>query len=72
LRQRVGNIEFGSRLSTEGTHWESDPIGQGALTEIRSPRHQEFALRGIAAPLNTRGHRTRVALIGGWNRRPGS
>jgi DNA invertase Pin-like site-specific DNA recombinase len=57
--QRVGNIEFGYRLSKDRRHLEPDPAEQAALAEIRRLRGQGHTLRGIAATLNSRGHRTR-------------
>jgi Recombinase len=57
--ERVGNIEFGCRLSLDGRHLEPDSTEQAALAEIRSLRSQGYTLRGIAATLNIRGHRTR-------------
>ncbi len=57
--ERVGNIEFGYRLSPDGRHLEPDPAEQAALVEIRSLRRQGHTLRGIAVALNRRGHHTR-------------
>lgn len=57
--ERVGNIEFGYRLGPDQRHLESDPTEQAALVDIRNLRGQGHTLRGIAATLNTRGHRTR-------------
>src|SRR5512140_374888 len=57
--ERVGNIEFGYRLSADQRHLEPDPTEQAAMADIRTLRHQGRTLRGIAATLNTRGHRTR-------------
>jgi DNA invertase Pin-like site-specific DNA recombinase len=57
--ERVGNIEFGYRLSEDRRHLEPDPTEQAALAEIRNLRRQGQTLRGIAATLNSRGHRTR-------------
>ncbi len=57
--ERVGNIEFGYRLSSDLRHLESDPTEQVALEEIRNPRREGQKLRGIAATMNSRGHRTR-------------
>ena len=54
-----GNIEFGFRLSKDQRHLEPDPTEQAALAEIRNLRRQGHTLRGIAAILNSRGHRTR-------------
>jgi hypothetical protein len=34
--ERVGNIEFGFRLSLDRRHLEPDPTEQAALVEIRS------------------------------------
>jgi site-specific DNA recombinase len=55
----VGNIEFGYRLAAEGEHLEPEPVEQASLAEIRRLRHEGATLRGIAATLNSRGHRTR-------------
>ena len=57
--ERVGNIEFGYRLCPDQRHLESDPPEQASLAEIRNLRRQGCNLRGIAATLNNRGHRTR-------------
>ena len=57
--ERVGNIEFGYRLSPDRRHLEPDPTEQAALAEIRGLRRHGHTLRGIAATLNNRGHRTR-------------
>ena len=52
--ERVGNIEFGFRLSSDERHLEPDPTEQAALAEIRSLRRQGHTLRRIAAVLNSR------------------
>ena len=57
--ERVVNIEFGFRLSADLRHLEPDPAEQAALAEIRNLRRQGHTLRGIAATINNRGHRTR-------------
>lgn len=57
--ERIGNIEFGYRLSSDQRHLETDLTEQAALAEIRSRRHKGETLRGIAAALNSRGYRTR-------------
>src|SRR5258706_15071601 len=57
--ERVGNIEFGYRLSSDARHLEPDLTEQASLAEIRNLRHQGHTLRGIAATLNNCGHRTR-------------
>src|SRR5712671_4017390 len=57
--ERIGNIEFGYRLSSDRRHLEPDPTEQTALAEIRNLRRKGYTLRRIAATLNTRGHRTR-------------
>jgi DNA invertase Pin-like site-specific DNA recombinase len=57
--ERVGNIEFGYRLSPDERHLEPDPTEQTSLAEIRNLHHQGHTLRGIAATMNSRGHRTR-------------
>lgn len=57
--ERVGNIEFGFRLSADLRHLEPDPTEQAALAEIRNLRRRGHTLRGIAVTLNSRGHRTR-------------
>jgi DNA invertase Pin-like site-specific DNA recombinase len=57
--ERVGNIEFGYRLSADRRHLEPDLTEQAALAEIRNLRRQGQTLRGIAATMNSRGHRTR-------------
>src|SRR5450631_2667194 len=57
--ERVGNIEFGYRLSADARHLEPEPMEQAAVAEIRNLRRQGETLRGIAATLNKRGHLTR-------------
>jgi DNA invertase Pin-like site-specific DNA recombinase len=57
--ERVGNIEFGYRLSLDRRHLEPDPVEQAVIAEIRNLRRQGHTLRGIAAILNSRGRRTR-------------
>jgi len=57
--ERVGNIQFGYRLCADGKHVEPDPSQQAVLDEIRRLRQSGHTLRGIAAALNHRGHRTR-------------
>ena len=57
--ERVGNIRFGFRLSTDGKHVEPDPGEQAVLTEIRHLRQSGHTLRGIAAALNQKALRTR-------------
>jgi hypothetical protein len=57
--KRVGNIEFGYRLCPDQRHLEPDPTEQAALTEIESLRRHGHSLSGIAATLNSCGHRTR-------------
>jgi len=57
--QRVGNIAYGCRLAGDGVHLETDPDEQAVLSEIRQLRSQGATLRGIAATLNHRAHRTR-------------
>jgi hypothetical protein len=50
---------FGYRLSPDQRHLEPDPTEQAALGEIEKLRRQGHSLRGIAATLNSRRHRTR-------------
>ena len=57
--ERVGNIEFGFRLSADRWHLEPDPTEQAALAEIRNLRRQGHTLRKIATTMNVHGHRTR-------------
>jgi DNA invertase Pin-like site-specific DNA recombinase len=57
--ERVGNIQFGYRLCADGKHLEPDPGEQAVLDEIRRMRQSGQTLRGIAAAVNHRGHRTR-------------
>src|ERR1700675_3199093 len=49
--ERVGNIQFGSRLADDGQHLEPDPPEQAALAEIRRLRSDGTTLRGITASL---------------------
>jgi site-specific DNA recombinase len=57
--ERVGNIEFGFRLSSDQRHLEQGPAEQATLAEIANLSRQGHTLRGIAATLDSRGHRTR-------------
>jgi DNA invertase Pin-like site-specific DNA recombinase len=57
--ERVGNIAFGYRLSSDGVHVEPDPAEQSALAAIRKLRSGGHSLRAVAGALNTSGHRTR-------------
>ena len=57
--ERVGNIEFGYRLASDGRHVERDPTEQAILATIRELRARGGTLRAIAAALNRQGHRTR-------------
>jgi DNA invertase Pin-like site-specific DNA recombinase len=65
--ERVGNIEFGYRLSDDGQHLEPDLPEQAALAEIRRLRSERMTLRGIAAALNQRDFRTHGVRPGGWS-----
>src|SRR5436190_15110858 len=47
--ERVGNIEFGYRLASDGKHLEPSPAEQLALTAIRKLRTRGLSLRRIAA-----------------------
>jgi site-specific DNA recombinase len=58
--ERVGNIQFGYRLGTDGKHVEPDAAEQAVLEEIRNLRHRGHTLRGIAAALNRRALHTRL------------
>src|SRR6266436_5314534 len=55
--ERVGNIQFGFRLSPDGKHVEPDPGEQAALDEIHQMRQSGTTMRGIASALNHRGLR---------------
>src|SRR5580704_5261831 len=57
--ERVGNIQFGYRLGADGKHVEPDPSEQAVLDDIRELRQNGATMRGIAAALNQRAHRTR-------------
>ncbi|MGA3028028.1 MAG: recombinase family protein [Bryobacteraceae bacterium] len=57
--ERVGNMQYGYRLSSDRQHLEPDPGEQEALAEIRRLRSDGMPLRGIAAALNHRAYRTR-------------
>jgi len=57
--ERVGNIEFGYRLASDGRRVERDPTEQAALAAIRKLRAQGCTMRGIAVALNRQGYRTR-------------
>ncbi len=70
--ERVGNIEFGSRLAKDGEHLEPDPTEQAAVAEIRRLRSEGVTLRGIAAARTTAPTGPAAAQPGGWSRWPGS
>ena len=57
--ERVGNIQFGYRLGTDGKHVQPDAAEQAVLKEIHHLRHGGHTMRGIAAALNQRELRTR-------------
>jgi site-specific DNA recombinase len=57
--ERVGNIAYGFRLASDGTHVEPDPDEQAVLAEIGRLRGEGVTLRGIAATLNQGALRTR-------------
>jgi DNA invertase Pin-like site-specific DNA recombinase len=57
--ERVGNIAFGYRLSSDGVHVELDPNEQASLAAIRTLRSVGHSLRAVATVLNETGHRTR-------------
>jgi site-specific DNA recombinase len=57
--ERVGNIQFGYRLGTDGKHVEPAPSEQAVLLEIRNMRQNGHTMRGIATELNHRALRTR-------------
>jgi site-specific DNA recombinase len=59
--ERVGNIEFGYRLASDGLHLELDSSEQAALAMIRQLRGRSF--RAIAGALNQSGHRTRRSTL---------
>jgi hypothetical protein len=48
----VGNIPFGSWLSTDGKRLERDAAEQATLCEISRLRDEGTSLRGIAATFN--------------------
>src|SRR5579871_2337517 len=57
--ERVGNIQFGYRLSADGKHVEPDAAEQSVLNEIQRLRQSGHTLRGIAVVLNRQELRTR-------------
>jgi hypothetical protein len=57
--ERVGNIQFGYRLGTDGKHVEPAAAEQAVLREIRNLRQNGHTLRGIASALNHRELQTR-------------
>ena len=61
--ERVGNIEYGYRLSADGKHLELDLKEQAALKTIHELRTERLPLRRIAAILNRNGHRTRRGSV---------
>jgi site-specific DNA recombinase len=60
--ERVGNIEYGSRLAADGVHVEQEPGEQAALAAIRRLRSGGHSLRAVAGALNESGHRTRRGI----------
>jgi DNA invertase Pin-like site-specific DNA recombinase len=65
--ERVGNIQFGYRLGTDGKHVEPDPGEQTVLTEIRNRRRSGHSMRGMAAALSRKALQPVGALPGGQN-----
>jgi DNA invertase Pin-like site-specific DNA recombinase len=57
--ERVGNIAYGYRLSSDGTHLEADEDEQAVVVRIATLRRARKTLREIARDLNQRGCRTR-------------
>ena len=57
--ERVGNIQYGFRLSADRKHLEPDADEQAVLETIRGLRARHRSLREIAAALNSGGARTR-------------
>src|SRR5450755_4571337 len=57
--ERVGNIQYGYRLSGDGLHVEPEPNEQEVLAAIRGLRGRHRSLREVATALNDRGWRTR-------------
>jgi len=57
--ERVGNIAFGYRLSSDGVHVEPEPTEQATIAAVAELRSNGMSLRRIAKDLNTRGMRTR-------------
>jgi recombinase len=57
--KRVGNIAYGYRLVSDGSHLEPEPQEQTIIGKIRNLRDRRRTLRSIAADLNATGLRTR-------------
>lgn len=57
--ERVGNIAFGYRLSSDGVHVEPEPTEQATIAAVAELRSNGMSLRRIAKDLNRRGIRTR-------------
>ena len=57
--ERVGNIAFGYRLSSDGVHVEPEPAEQATIAAVAELRSNGMSLRRIAKDLNRRGMRTR-------------
>jgi DNA invertase Pin-like site-specific DNA recombinase len=57
--ERVGNIAYGYRLSSDGTHLEADEDEQAVVVRIATLRQAHNTLREIARDLNQHGCRTR-------------
>jgi site-specific DNA recombinase len=52
--ERVGHIQFGYKLATDGVHIEKDPKEQSILLQIRELRLCGMSIREIATELNKR------------------
>ena len=57
--ERVGTIQFGYHLSSNGINIEPDELEQAILGRIRELREEGRSVRAIAAQLNNEGFRTR-------------
>jgi len=68
LRERVGNIAFGYRLSSDGVHVEPEPTEQATIAAVAELRSNGMSLRRIAKDLNRRGSALAKAPSGGSNR----
>lgn len=57
--ERTGAVPFGCRLADDGIHLEADPDETAIVAAVAELRAAGLSIRGIAAVLAERGHKTR-------------